>query len=283
MIRKTIGLVHPGEMGAEVGAALTAIGHEVLWVGQGRSPETQARAKAAKLRAVSSIDELAAQSDLVLSIVPPHGAIETAQALAGKAKLFVDCNAVSPDTAKEIEKIVTSQGTEFVDGGIVGPPPHKEGTSRLYLAGERAAQVADIFTGSRLGVVVLPGGAGAASGFKNCYAAWTKGSDALLLAILATARNVGVEEELRKEWARSKPELTARLYGAGWSAGRKGWRWIREMEEIAATFAAAGMPSGFHLAAAEIFQRAPRNPNAEKDEAAVTEAVDGLSKPTEGI
>lgn len=277
MVAKIIGLIHPGDMGAEVGACLTAIGHDVIWVPEGRSPETLARAKAANLRAVSSMDQLAAESDLVLSIVPPHGAVDVARALAGKTKLFVDCNAVSPDTAKEIEKILTSAGTDFVDGGIVGPPPAKEGTSRLYLSGTRAAEVAEIFAGSRLEAPILPGGAGAASGFKNCYAAWTKGSDALLLAILTTARNVGVEAELRKEWARSKPELTARLHGAGWAASRKGWRWVREMEEIAKTFVSAGMPAGFHQAAAEIFQRAPRNPKAEKDEAAVTATIDGLS------
>lgn len=279
MVTRIIGLIHPGDMGSEVGACLTAVGHDVLWVPEGRSPETVARAKAANLRAVSSMDQLAAESDLVLSIVPPHGAVDVARALAGKTKLFVDCNAVSPDTAKEIERIVTANGTDFVDGGIVGPPPAKEGTTRLYLSGIRAPEVAQLFTGTRMEAPVLPGGAGAASGFKNCYAGWTKGSDALLLAILTTARSLGIEGELRKEWARSKPELTTRLHGAGWAASRKGWRWVREMEEIAQTFASAGMPSGFHQAAAEIFKRAPRNPKAEKDEAAVTAVVDGLSQP----
>lgn len=279
MVARIIGLLHPGEMGSEVGACLTAIGHDVIWVPEGRSPETAARAKAAGLRAVSSIDQLASESELVICIVPPHGAIDVARALAGKTKLFVDCNAVSPDTAKKIEKIVSAEGTDLVDGGIVGPPPAKVGTTRLYLSGGRASEVAELFAGARLEAPVLPGGAGVASGFKNCYAAWTKGSDALLLAILATARSVGIEDELRKEWARSKPELTSRLHGAGWAASRKGWRWVREMDEIADTFASAGMPAGFHKAAAEIFKRAPRNPKAEKDEAAVTATIDGLSLP----
>ena len=274
----TIGLLHPGEMGAEVGAALTAIGHKVLWIPEGRSKESADRAQAAGLTAVSNLEEMADQSEVILSIVPPHGALDVANLLAGKAKVFVDCNAVSPETSIEFEKIVTAKGSRYIDGGIVGPPPYNSGTTRLYLSGTDAKLIADLFTDSRVGAVVLPGGAGAASGFKNCYAAWTKGSDALLLAILSVAKNLGIEDELRSEWAHSKPELENRLYGAGWAAGRKGWRWVREMEEIAKTFSGAGMPSGFHMAAAEVFDRAVRDPKANKDQASLDFAIDGLVK-----
>ena len=38
--------------------------------------------------------------------------------------------------------------------------------------------------------------------------------------------------------------------------GRKGWRWVGEMEEIAHSMAAHDLPTGFHEAAAEVFRRA---------------------------
>lgn len=274
---RAIGLLHPGEMGAEVGATLVSAGHTVYWIPIGRSKESTSRAEAAGLTPVADLDELTAKSEIVLSIVPPHAALDVAREIAGRAKFFVDCNAVSPQTAIEIESVIVSKGSTFVDGGIVGPPPFKAGTTRLYLSGELAGEVSQLFESTRLEAPVLPGGAGVASGFKNCYAAWTKGSDALLLAILSVARELGVEENLRQEWNRSKPELTARLHGAGWAAARKGWRWVGEMLEIAKTFQGANMPTGFHRAAAEIFDRSPHDPKANKDEDAVTFVVNGLT------
>jgi len=87
------------------------------------------------------------------------------------------------------------------------------------------------------------------------YAAWTKGTAALLLAIRALARVEGVEDALLAEWERSQPDLPGGSEAAARSAVAKGWRWVGEMEEIADTFAAAGLPDGFHRAAAEIYRR----------------------------
>lgn len=275
-MKKIIGLIHPGEMGGSVGASLTSVGNDVLWAAEGRSPETRARAEAAQLRGVQNLDQLAEASDLIISIVPPLGALEMARQMAGKTKLYVDANAVSPESAREIENILNEKGTAFVDGGIVGPPPIKEGITRLYLSGDRAPEVAKLFEGSFVETPILEGGAGAASGLKMCYGGWTKGSDALLLAILTTAKHLGIEENLRAEWGRSKPELTPRLYGAAWAAGRKGWRWIQEMEEVAKTLEGAGMPQGFHLAAADIFERSLHDPKAERDEQTLDSIVESL-------
>ena len=113
--------------------------------------------------------------------------------------------------------------------------------------------------------MVLDGSPVAASALKMAYAAWTKGSAALLLSALASARATGVEEALRAEWKRSLPELGARSERAADSAAAKGWRWVGEMNEIAATFAAAGLPPGFHEAAAEMFDRASREPGPEQN------------------
>jgi 3-hydroxyisobutyrate dehydrogenase-like beta-hydroxyacid dehydrogenase len=251
----SVGVLHPGAMGSVVGAVLRSRGHEALWASQGRSAASAARAEAAGLVDAGSLDALLAHADVVLSIVPPHAAGEVAAACAGCPGVFVDANAVSPDTARAVQAAV---GARFVDGGIVGPPPVASGTTRLYLSGAEAATVADLFDGSPLEAVVLDGEVGAASALKMTYAAWTKGSAALLVALRAVAAANGVDDALLAEWRRSQPSLPDRSARAARSAHEKGWRWEAEMREIAATFAAAGQPDGFHLAAAEVFAQAVR-------------------------
>ena len=241
----TVGLLHPGEMGAAVGAVLRGQGIRVVWASEGRSAETRARAEAAGLEDVGSVDTVA-QSDVVFSICPPHAALGVARS-ARFSGVYVDANAVSPATAADVAKAVG----EFVDGGIVGSPPREPGTTRLYLSGERAGDVAKLFDGSVLDARVVAN----ASAVKMAYAAWTKGTAAMLLAIRELARREGVEATLVAEWELSLPELRERHERAERSAAAKGWRWVAEMEEIAATFEADGLPGGFHRAAAEVYRR----------------------------
>jgi 3-hydroxyisobutyrate dehydrogenase-like beta-hydroxyacid dehydrogenase len=257
-VNKVIGLLHPGEMGAAVGRCLAAAGHEVLWVSQGRGPATAARAAAAGLADAGTVAALAARADVIISVCPPHAALDVAWAVHGFRGLYVDANAVSPGTAREVAKLICESGGRYVDGGIIGPPPDRPGRSRLYLSGPDAAQIAGLFAGTALDTRVIAGPATAASAVKMAYAAWTKGTIALLLSARALAREQGVEEALLAEWALSQPGLDARSEGAARSAAAKGWRWVGEMEEIGATMSAAGLPDGFHLAAAEIFRRSPR-------------------------
>jgi len=263
----SLGLLHPGEMGSAVGAAAASGGASVLWASEGRSTATRRRAAEAGLGDVGSLGALVQRSDVVLAVCPPHGARELAGAVAalGFTGTYVDANAVSPATAREIGAVVGQAGAVFVDGGIVGPPPRSRGTTRLYLSGAAAAssRVAAPFTGSPLEVVLLDGPPGAASALKMAYAAWSKGSAALLMAVRALARAEGIDDALVREWARSLPDLPARSE-AGARSAQKAWRFVGEMEEIAATFAAAGLPDGFHLGAAEIYRRlAPYRDKAE--------------------
>ncbi|HKD33962.1 MAG TPA: DUF1932 domain-containing protein [Gaiellaceae bacterium] len=242
-----VGLLHPGEMGAAVGENLLAAGHHVLWASLGRSAETRARAELAGLEDARTVEALARRSEVILSICPPHAALEVARSVAGFEGIYVDANAVSPATAREI-------GGRFVDGGIIGPPPLEPGTTRLYLAGEEADAVAALFQRTLLEPHVISDEPGAASALKMAYAAWTKGTAAMLIAIRALARAEGVDETLLEEWRRSQPALIDRSAAAARSADRKGWRWVAEMDEIASTFASAGLPDGFHKAAAEVFR-----------------------------
>jgi 3-hydroxyisobutyrate dehydrogenase-like beta-hydroxyacid dehydrogenase len=241
----TVGLLHPGEMGAAVGAVLRGQGHRVVWASESRSEETRARAEDAGLEDVGTVARVA-EAEVVFSICPPHAALEVARS-ARFGGVYVDANAVSPATAAQVAGAVE----EFVDGGIVGSPPREPGTTRLYLSGERAAEIAELFAGSAVDARVVSN----ASAVKMAYAAWTKGTAAMLLAIRELARREGVEEPLLAEWDLSLPALRERHARALRSAEAKGWRWVGEMEEIAATFEADGLPGGFHRAAAEVYRR----------------------------
>jgi 3-hydroxyisobutyrate dehydrogenase-like beta-hydroxyacid dehydrogenase len=257
MNETVIGLLHPGEMGAAVGRCLTGAGHQVLWASEGRGPQSAARARGAGLEDVGTAAEMADRAEVILSILPPHAALDMAWAVQGFSGIFVDANAIAPATAREIARMISDGGGSYVDGGIIGPPPVGPGSTRLYLAGTRAGAVRELFGASPLGAQVISGSATAASAVKMAYAAWTKGSGALLLTARALARAEGVEETLLAEWALSQPGLAARSAGSARSASAKGWRWVGEMEEIAASMAGAGLPDGFHQAATEVFRRAP--------------------------
>jgi Domain of unknown function (DUF1932) len=230
-----VGLVHPGEMGAAIGAAVQ--GHEVVWASEGRSDAT--RARAAGFRDVGSLAALLAEADVLLSVCPPHAALEVARAALGFDGIYVDANAISPEHVQQIAAL----HSRFVDGGIIGGPPRP----RVYLTGEDAAVVARLLN---LDTRIVPN----ASALKMTYAAWSKGTAALLLAIRDVAAAYGTLDELEAEWRQSVPELLERLPQAERAAAAKGWRWIGEMEEIADTFAAAGQPEGFHRAAAEVYR-----------------------------
>jgi len=247
-----VGLLHPGEMGAAVGRLLSGPGETVLWASAGRSAATAERAAAAGLADAGDIGEVCRRSEILLSICPPHAALDVAREASAFTGIYVDANAIAPATAREVGAVQP----RLVDGGIVGPPPTGAGTTRLYLAGGETAEVVALFSGTSLDARAISDEVGAASALKAAYAGWTKGSAALLLTIRELARAEGVEDALLEEWRLSIPELEERLGGAERSARRKGWRWIGEMEEIAHSMAAQDLPAGFHQAAAEVFRRA---------------------------
>ena len=253
-----IGLLHPGEMGSAVGRCLASRGHTVLWASEGRSMATRDRAKAAGLDDAGTVAVVARDAEMIISVCPPHAATDMAWAVHGFRGLFVDANAISPGTAREVAQMITDSGGRYVDGGLNGLPPVKPGTTRLYLSGPDAGQVQALFAGTDLDTRIAGPALTAASAVKMAYGAWTKGTTALILAIRELAREEGVEDALLAEWALSQPSLEKRSQGSAKAAEAKGWRWVAEMEEIAASMAAAGLPDGFHQAAAEIFRRYPR-------------------------
>ena len=182
-----------------------------------------------------------------MSVCPPHAALGIARQVAGFGGVYVDANAISPATAREVAGIVGAGGAAYVDGGIIGTPPPEPGNIRIYLSGPRAEEVRGLFDYDGGGIEARvvsqdPDTVGGASAVKMAYASWTKGSAALLLAARALARAEGVEDALLAEWALSQPGLDARSGRAARSAAAKGWRWAAEMEEIAATMAGPACP-----------------------------------------
>jgi 3-hydroxyisobutyrate dehydrogenase-like beta-hydroxyacid dehydrogenase len=249
-----IALLHPGAMGVTVAATLRASGHRVRWLRDGRSTATAARARSAGLETCETLRALLDGADAVLSVCPPSAAMEVAAAVAqsGFPGPYVDANAVSPGTVRALENLL---GERLIDGGIIGPPALRPGTTRLYLSGPGSAGIAGWFAAGPLEAVALDGPAGAASTLKMCYAAHTKGSSALLLAVRALAEAGGVANALLGEWARSQPGLRERSEATALAVAPKAWRFEGEMHEIADTFAAAGLPDGFHRAAAALYAR----------------------------
>ena len=277
MGQTVIGVLHPGEMGSVVAARAKEAGNRVLWTSEGRREETRRRAEAAGLEDAGSLRDLVAASDVILSVCPPEAALDLARDVAatGFDRIYVDGNAVSPGTSRNIAEVIEGAGATFVDGGIIGPTPRKPGTTRLYASGPGASQVKALFGDSALSVIVLDAPAGAASAVKMAYASWTKGTSALILSVRALAAIEGVEDALLAEWQISQPQLLKRVEDAAAGSAPKAWRFVGEMEEIAATFAAAGLPDGFHLAAAEVWRRLSSYKDAPRP--SVADVVDVLT------
>ena len=254
---ENLGLLHPGEMGSSVAASAQSSGHTVFWVSEGRRPQTRERAERQGLVDAQSLDGLCRTCSIILSVCPPHAAEEVAQQVAaqGFKGLYVDANAISPQRALRIGTVMAERGITFVDGGIIGGPAWQPNTTWLYLSGSAAQQVARCFSAGPLQVEVMDDQIGRASAVKMCYAAYTKGTTALLCAVLGAAEGLGVREDLERQWERDEAGFAGQAEQRVKRVTAKAWRFAGEMDEIALTFAEAGMPDGFHRAAAELYRR----------------------------
>jgi 3-hydroxyisobutyrate dehydrogenase-like beta-hydroxyacid dehydrogenase len=281
MNNQRIGILHPGEMGISVAASAKNSGCEVYWTSEGRSPSTRERAAKFGLHEARSLAELCEACPIVFSVCPPHAAEELANQVlrTGFRGLFVDANAIAPQRTIKIGEAATTAGASFVDGGIIGFPAWKPGTTRLYLTGQRAEEVARCFAAGPLGTTVLGTEIGKASALKMCYAANTKGAVALLAAILTTAETLGVREALFEQWRSEDPELPGQVQKRIQANAPKAWRFVGEMGEISRTFSEAGAPGEFHIGAANIYERLSRfkdsrtPPSLDEILAALTERV----------
>ena len=263
MTASCIAVMAPGDMGHAVGKVLGDHGHDVITCLAGRSKRTRGLAAKGNFRDVPDLETLVTQADLILSILPPARAIKQAKDMAaamkaqGTTAVYVDCNAVSPATAAETAAILADAGAPFIDCGIIGR------STKFYVSGPDTAAMTAL-DGQGITVIDLGDGIGRASGLKMAYAGLTKGTNALYTAVLMLAERLDLFDELIGEFEDSQQSalknMRARVPRLPADAGR----WVREMEEIADTYRAAGLPGGFHDAAADIFRILDATPFGEE-------------------
>ena len=252
-----IGILHPGEMGVSIAASAIKSGHEVYWVSDNRSDKTRQRAEKHNLVDIVSLSQLCQTSEIIFSVCPPHSAEDVAKSVIerGFKGYYLDANAISPQRSSRIRQMVESNGIHFIDGGIIGGPAWNPKETWLYLSGKDAKVIADCFSSGPLETKIIGDEIGKASALKMCYAAYSKGTTALLAAILATAESLGVRDELYGQWNMDDPSFSEQANRRTTRVTAKAWRFEGEMQEIASTFQEAGLPNGFHEAAAEIYHR----------------------------
>jgi 3-hydroxyisobutyrate dehydrogenase-like beta-hydroxyacid dehydrogenase len=255
MPARRIGILHPGEMGSAVAASMQSGGTEVYWASEGRSGHTRERAAELGLVDAFTVASLCELCPAIFSVCPPEFADAVADQVRGLSfrGLYVDANAISPERVRCMDARMRGSGITFVDGSIIGLATRVAGSTWIYFSGESAAEAAACFgAGGPLQAEVIDGDIGKASALKMCFAGYSKGTSALLCAVLAAAEQLDVRRLLERQWARmgGSPANPAKTVA---SVAPKAWRFAPEMHEIADTFEAAGLPPEFHRAAAEIF------------------------------
>jgi 3-hydroxyisobutyrate dehydrogenase-like beta-hydroxyacid dehydrogenase len=257
MMTRRVGILHPGAMGASVAATARNSGCDVRWLPEGRSTATCERAERLGFGPEESLRSMASRCEVIISVCPPHAAEDVAESLIpeGFRGVFVEANAISPQRARRMDATMSAAGIRFVDGGILGLPAWEPGSTCLYLSGPESAEIANLFAAGPLEARCLEGQVGQASALKMCYAGHTKGTRALLSAVLAAADALDVRAALETHWAGEDANFPSEVRRKVLATSPKAWRWVGEMREIADTFESADLPTGFHEAAQDIYER----------------------------
>ncbi|MFD6823345.1 DUF1932 domain-containing protein [Streptomyces sp. NPDC060085] len=279
MDRPTVGILHPGSMGAAVAACATTNAAEVLWCETGRSTASVERAARFGLTPVATLPELLDRSDVIISLCPPDAAEDLARDVAGHrfGGVYVEANAINPARTQRIAALLAPAAT-VVDGGVVGSPPMRGKTPTLYLSGpaDAIARIEALFAGTAVQAAALGAEVGKASALKLSYATFQKTSRVLVALAVGMAREHGVDQELIEVASkRTDPYLSEPQYVAKTAA--RAWRWGPELEEAADTLAAAGLPPEMLRAAASTLAR--WTDVKDDSELTLTDALDRLAHP----
>lgn len=248
-----IGIVSPGFMGAGLGGALRAGGARVVTTLQGRSARSQRLAEAGGLEVLDTLDEVCGTAEVILVVTPPGAATSAAEQIAKAADrtksrpLIADLNAIAPTTVAGIEAALATVGLDLVDGAISGPPPSARPGARVYLAGPRAAEVADL-PWRDVRPIVLPGPTGQASAVKMCTASVYKGTTAIVAQAMRAADHFGVLDAVLEDLGDAGDP------GAVAAAAAKAARFVQEMREIANAQQAAGLTPALFEAFAAVYE-----------------------------
>ena len=256
---QTVGILSPGDMGQAIAAVLNRNGLKTIAALEERSDRTRQLAAAANILDVGSLKQLVIESDVVLSVLVPAAATEAAAQVAavigsvGKNILYVDANAISPQRVRKIAQIIESQGGQFIDASIIGPPPRVSDRTRIYASGKQAVELQQL-RDYGLDIRVIGDEIGQASGLKMSYAALTKGLTAIGTELLIAAHRLDLDQQLWDEVSTSQPELAKILTRSLPSMTPKAHRWIGEMEEIADTFQALDLTEQIFQGAADVYR-----------------------------
>lgn len=277
MDHHSIGFLHPGAMGVSLAASAVASGHKAYWASEGRSDATRTRADMYGMTDTESIEALCANCSIIVSVCPPHAADQVADEVIGHGfeGTYVDANAISPHRSKEMGNRFAQSQITYVDGGIIGGPAWQPGTV-LYLSGEYSESIASCFVDGVLETKIISKSIGDASALKMCYAAYSKGSMALLSAIVAVSEQLGIRDSLEAQWELDEPGFSQQTHERIIRVTKKAWRYAGEMEEIASTFESVDLPNGFHLGASEVYQRIADLKDMEIDPS-ISEVISRLS------
>jgi 3-hydroxyisobutyrate dehydrogenase-like beta-hydroxyacid dehydrogenase len=259
MAIKTVGVMSPGSMGKAIAQQLKRNGFEVCTALDGRSDRSRKLAAAAAITDLGTLDRLAAQCDVILSIMNPGAALEFAQNLASAIKragtqpLVVDCNAIAPTTMQAVHAAITASGARCLDAGMFSPPPGGGAHGRLFLSGP-GAEALKVFATADLSVRVLNDRIGAASALKMLDAVISKGVTALVLQMLIAAERYGVGAELEEQLTPARQKIHGVVIDALPIMPPKAYRWVPEVLEIAKTLETVGMTPRMIEGAAEVYE-----------------------------
>ena len=280
---QSVGIVSPGDMGQAVAETLKEIGLKACTALDGRSDRTRALAREAGLSDCGSMRRLVGDCDIVLSILNPAAAVDNARAVAvamqesGRRPVFVDCNAISPQTMLEIDGIIRAAGGKCIDAGIIGPPPRGKASMHFYASGPGAALIEQLAS-PRVDVRILGDRIGDASALKMCYASYSKAAVALGVEMLVAARRLGVDDALDRELRETSADNLDWLLRRLVTTPPKAYRWVPEMLEIAKTFEGSGLTPRILLGAADVYEMiAATALGRESPEEARAKARDGRS------
>ncbi|WP_241779610.1 NAD(P)-dependent oxidoreductase [Streptomyces natalensis] len=253
----TVGLLHPGSMGAAFGAQLRRRNVRVLWCMDGRRSRSRARAEDAGLEGVQNLAQLVARADVLLSLCPPAAAVDVAQQVAAcglDGGLYIEANAITPHRVREVSGLLP--GAVVIDGAVVGSPPVGGKQPTLYLSGapDGCSRVASLFAVSDVKPHVLGAEVGTASALKLSYSSYQKVSRILAALAYGVADANGVADELVKiAGKRGGSYLTETGYIP--KTASRAWRWGPELDDAAALLREARLPDDLMRAASGVLHQ----------------------------
>jgi len=256
---ETVAILSPGDMGHAVGQLLREHELRVVTCLAGRSQRTRDLSDSAGITDVANLNDMVAQSQIILSIsvseMVPSICQEVAAAIkaTGADVLFGECNAIAPQVARRMEPIITEAGGRFIDASIVGSPPRNGSSPRFYASGDNTSEFEGL-ADFGLDVRIAGTEVGQASGIKMCYAAMTKGSSALYSELLMAAEMMGLSDFVKAEFQSSQPAILQRMERGLPGVPAKARRWVSEMEEIKDTFDHLGLTPHLFQGVADMYR-----------------------------